>query len=465
MNAANKPRYVFISYVREDADRVAELAQALRKARIRVWLDTDNLQPGQTWLAEIRRAINNDALVFIACFSQNSRARTSTVQWEELNLAVEQLRLRPPGVQWLIPVRFDNVPIPDLDIGGGRTLASLQYVDIFDDDAADGTARLITTVRRIRRQSSASSATQAAGAAPVPKHADGTSRRPSVASTAVTAPTGGPKLLIFEPHNLWRRLLERMARSSFQDVKSAQSLMEAEALIDEQQFAVALIEVRLDISEDGSNDGLRVMERIRSAGDGATSIIVLTGRGSGDILQVVRSAFMSYGASDTVDERGVEPFDLRGVLEQGLTAYLNAFPAVAAYAPDVLRGGRPSSGWEDEMMHYLAFPGIARRFTGFLLELFGEFQPAIPLLLGQGLAADARLDAASALYWSRALGQAVLVCLGEEQTMDRLIAAAEPPGRLIAERQVTSVIKITALDRVKGAVFTVDNMPRAYFRA
>lgn len=339
-------------------------------------------------------------------------------------------------MQWLIPVRFDNVPIPDFDIGGGRTLASLQYVDIFDDDAADGTARLITTVRRIRRQSSASSAAQAEvarGTEEARKTRPYRTVEPTRRAEAVgevTAPAGGPKLLIVEPHNLWRRLLERMARSSFQDVKSAQSLMEAEALIDEQQFAVALIEVRLDISEDGSNGGLRVMERIRSAGDGATSIIVLTGRGSGDIFPVVRNALMKYGASDTVDKRGVDPVDLRRVLEQGLTAYLNAFPAAAAYAPDALRGGRPSSGWEDEMMHYLAFPGTTRRFTGFLLELFGEFQPAIPVQPGQGLAADARLDAASALYWSRALGQAVLVCLGEEQTMDRLIAAAEPPGRL-----------------------------------
>ena len=181
MNAVQEPRHVFISYVREDADRVAELAQALRRARIRVWLDTDNLSPGQTWFAEMRRAIKNDALVFIACFSDNSRARISTVQWEELNLAVEQLRLRPPGVQWLIPVRFDDGPVPDLDIGGGRTLASLQYVDIFGNDATDGMARLIRTVRRIRRQSSAPPAAKAPPAADRgDQSADPRSRKPAV---------------------------------------------------------------------------------------------------------------------------------------------------------------------------------------------------------------------------------------------------------------------------------------------
>lgn len=50
---------------------------------------------------------------------------------KELSLAIDQLRLRRPDDPWLIPVRFDDCNIPDLELGVGRTLASIQRADLF----------------------------------------------------------------------------------------------------------------------------------------------------------------------------------------------------------------------------------------------------------------------------------------------------------------------------------------------
>lgn len=149
--------YVFISYVREDSGRVDELQQALETAGIRVWRDTAALWPGEDWRAKIRQAIAGDALVFIACFSRIGLDRQTSYQNEELVLAVEQLRLRRPDEPWLIPVRFDNCEIPDLDIGGGRSLASFQWVDLFGDRPGPEVARLIAAVMRILARGSAAS--------------------------------------------------------------------------------------------------------------------------------------------------------------------------------------------------------------------------------------------------------------------------------------------------------------------
>jgi hypothetical protein len=52
-------------------------------------------------------------------------------------------------VPWLIPVRFDDCDIPDLDLGGGRTLASIQRADLFGDSRDAGVARLVVTVLRV----------------------------------------------------------------------------------------------------------------------------------------------------------------------------------------------------------------------------------------------------------------------------------------------------------------------------
>jgi hypothetical protein len=128
---------------------VDRLQSLLEAAEIKVWRDTANLWPGQDWKTEISRAINAGSLVFIACFSQSSVRRSTSYQFEELRLAAEEIRRRPPGQIWLIPARFSVCDLPDFDLGSGRTLDSLQRVDLLDEESWDsGTSRIIATVRR-----------------------------------------------------------------------------------------------------------------------------------------------------------------------------------------------------------------------------------------------------------------------------------------------------------------------------
>jgi hypothetical protein len=151
---AQSPGHAFISYVREDSDDAARLQRTLESAGVRVWLDTAELWPGEDWRAKIREAITADALVFIACFSRRSLARDVSYQNEELVLAIEQLRLRRPDQPWFIPVRFDDCAIPDLDIGGGRTLGNIQRADLYGDRRQEHAARLVEiVVRMLDRQS------------------------------------------------------------------------------------------------------------------------------------------------------------------------------------------------------------------------------------------------------------------------------------------------------------------------
>jgi len=144
--------HAFISYVREDAGRVDKLQRDLEAAGVSVWRDTSDLWPGEDWRMKIRHAITDNALVFIACFSRYSTARAKSGQNEELILAIDQLRMRRPEVPWLIPVRFDDCSVPDYDLGGERTLASIQSVDLFGDSRDAGTGRLLTTIWQLLEQ-------------------------------------------------------------------------------------------------------------------------------------------------------------------------------------------------------------------------------------------------------------------------------------------------------------------------
>lgn len=141
--------HVFLSYVREDGDRVDRVRRALEAADLPVWHDTDSLSPGQDWKLEIGAAIDRGSFAFIACFSEHSAARGRSYQNEELVLAVEQVRLRRPGDPWLIPVRFAEVDLPRIGLGAGRLLSDLHGVDLFGDRWAPGLARLTAAVRTL----------------------------------------------------------------------------------------------------------------------------------------------------------------------------------------------------------------------------------------------------------------------------------------------------------------------------
>ena len=192
-----QPGHVFVSYVREDSGEVDALQRALERAGVPVWRDTEDLWPGEDWREKISREIASNALVFIACFSRRSLARTVSYQYEELALAIEQLRLRRPDVPWLIPVRFDDCQIPELRIGEGRTLASIQRVDLFGDGAGKAGERLIRAIHRIFGQHIANldlglAWTQATGPArggQVPAPGTGP-EAPQTRAAAVSGPSG-----------------------------------------------------------------------------------------------------------------------------------------------------------------------------------------------------------------------------------------------------------------------------------
>lgn len=159
--------HAFISYAREDAARADRLQRILEAAGITVWRDTADLWPGQDWQARIRRAITDNALVFLACFSRRSVSRRGGYQKEELALAVEQLRLHSPNQEWLIPVRFDDCQIPDSDIGAGRRLAALHSADLFGDNADIAISRLVGTIVSVLGRGTRAGPWQFPGSTPI----------------------------------------------------------------------------------------------------------------------------------------------------------------------------------------------------------------------------------------------------------------------------------------------------------
>lgn len=143
-------KHVFLSYVREDAASVSNLATALRRAGIAVWMDRDSIEPGERWATAIRRAITAGAH-FLACFSNNYMNRDSTYMDEELAIAISELRASPTEKSWIIPIRLSDVEIPALDVGGGNSLRDIQWIDLHTDWET-GVLKLSQKVGAAKRQ-------------------------------------------------------------------------------------------------------------------------------------------------------------------------------------------------------------------------------------------------------------------------------------------------------------------------
>lgn len=124
--------HVFLSYVRADQDLVDRLVLDLRRAGIGVWIDREQIKPGQRWQCVIAAAIE-EGTHFLACFSRAYQQRDRSYMNEELMLALDELRKRPQDRAWFLPLRLDDCEIPALRIGGGDTLRDIQWVNLHRD--------------------------------------------------------------------------------------------------------------------------------------------------------------------------------------------------------------------------------------------------------------------------------------------------------------------------------------------
>jgi len=125
---------VFLIYAHHDKKAVFKLYQRIVKHGIHIWLDSKNLQPGQDWQHEIRKAILKSDIV-IVCLTRRFNEQQG-YRHEELKIALEKANLLDDKV-FIIPVRLENCDMPEC-------LQHLHRVDLFE---AAGYKKLIHALR------------------------------------------------------------------------------------------------------------------------------------------------------------------------------------------------------------------------------------------------------------------------------------------------------------------------------
>lgn len=133
--------HVFLIHAHSDKSTVHKLHQRLTRDGIDAWLDAANLQPGQDWQGEIRKAVLKSDVV-IVCLSRAFNKQHG-FRHEELKLALEKARWMDDEV-FIIPVRLERCDMPD-------SLQHLQRVDLFKPGGYKKLAQALQGQRKVRR--------------------------------------------------------------------------------------------------------------------------------------------------------------------------------------------------------------------------------------------------------------------------------------------------------------------------
>src|SRR5258706_574605 len=115
---------VFISYSRTDETFAKRLQNDLTRIGLSVWMDAQDLKPGDSFANEIERAIDASAFFFLVL--PTSLILSEWVEWEyRLALTCKNEKGKPK----IIPIRLHNVEPP-------LSLRIVQYADFREDYVA-----------------------------------------------------------------------------------------------------------------------------------------------------------------------------------------------------------------------------------------------------------------------------------------------------------------------------------------
>jgi TolB-like protein/Flp pilus assembly protein TadD len=172
---------VFISYSREDKDRVIDLAQKLREAGVSLWIDQGGIDGAAMWSEEIVNALENSKVLMLMVSEHSVTSHNVT---KEVTIASERKG-------HILPVHLEPTRIP---AGLKYALAGIQHIEYFATGPEEATKSILRSLERLGVEIRKAEPVAAGGSVATPQMASHSMDSVSAASI----PDSGIAVLPFE---------------------------------------------------------------------------------------------------------------------------------------------------------------------------------------------------------------------------------------------------------------------------
>jgi DNA-binding response OmpR family regulator len=125
---------LFLSYAHADVQQAEKIYQVLSRQGYKPWMDVHDIAGGEDWLHAINAAIDKSEL-FVPILSNNSVNRRGMII-KEMQRALDKWRGMLPDDIYVIPIRLDDCPIPEL----------IQHIQVLDWEVGKGKSKLFQAI-------------------------------------------------------------------------------------------------------------------------------------------------------------------------------------------------------------------------------------------------------------------------------------------------------------------------------
>jgi hypothetical protein len=125
---------IFLCHASEDKPQVREIYQRLQTLGFSLWLDEEEILPGQDWDYEIEQALETADFVLVF-LSKRSVEKIGYVQ-REFRRAMYRSEEMPEGYIHTIPVKLDDCTVP-------RRFSRHQWAKLYEEGAFDRIVRAL----------------------------------------------------------------------------------------------------------------------------------------------------------------------------------------------------------------------------------------------------------------------------------------------------------------------------------
>jgi hypothetical protein len=113
MNKANREKHrargcIFVSYASPDLEIARFVVSQLQNAACLVWFDKEQLQPGENWEEELRKAVEERCGLFLSIISNRTAIRLEGYNIFERNLAAKRREKLADNAIFYLPLRIDD---------------------------------------------------------------------------------------------------------------------------------------------------------------------------------------------------------------------------------------------------------------------------------------------------------------------------------------------------------------------